>query len=97
MSNQILRRAGILGASASAAVVASVATAGPASADVPAGWPVADHMSASSLLLLILIIPVVLMLVISLLVLLPGVLRGEGLLPKAHKGEDDNLPATQSH
>lgn len=96
MSNQILRRAGLLGASASAAVVASVATAGPASADVPAGWPVADHMSAASLLLLILIIPVVIGVVISLLVLLPGVLRGEGLIPKAHKA-DDNLPATQTH
>ncbi|TQL70033.1 hypothetical protein FB381_3957 [Nocardioides albertanoniae] len=97
MSNQILRRAGILGASATAAVVASVATAGPASADVPAGWPVADDMSASGLLLLILLLPVVIGVVISLLVLLPGVLRGEGLIPKAHKGEADNLPATQTH
>ena len=93
MSNQILRRAGLLGASASAAVVASVATAGPASAEVPNGWPVADEMTASGLLLLILLIPVILTVVISLLVLLPGVFRGEGLLPKPHKDEDDNLPA----
>ncbi|MEU4454638.1 hypothetical protein AB0F44_25120 [Nocardioides sp. NPDC023903] len=93
MSNQILRRAGLLGASASAAVVASVATAGPASAEVPNGWPVAEDMTASGLLLLILLIPVILMVIISLLVLLPGVFRGEGLLPKAHKDEDDNLPA----
>ena len=82
MSNQILRRAGLFGASASAAVVASVATAGPASAEVPNGWPIAEDMTASGLLLLI-----------SLLVLLPGVFRGEGLLPKPHKAEDDNLPA----
>ncbi|MEU6137135.1 hypothetical protein [Nocardioides sp. NPDC047086] len=93
MSNQILRRAGLLGASASAAVVASVATAGPASAEVPNGWPVAEEMTASGLLLLILLIPVILTVVISLLVLLPGVFRGEGLLPKPHKAEDDNLPA----
>ncbi|MER7557179.1 hypothetical protein ABTZ46_09580 [Nocardioides sp. NPDC126508] len=93
MSNQILRRAGLLGASATAAVVASVATAGPASAAVPHGWPVAENMTASGLLLLILLIPVILMVVISLLVLLPGVLRGEGLLPKPHKAQDDNLPA----
>jgi len=93
VSNQILRRAGLLGASASAAVVASVATAGPASAEVPNGWPVADEMTASGLLLLILLIPVILTVVISLLVLLPGVFRGEGLLPKPHKDEDDNLPA----
>lgn len=93
MSNQILRRAGLFGASATAAVVASVATAGPASAAVPNGWPVSDDMTAAALLLLILLIPVILMVVISLLVLLPGVFRGEGLLPKPHKGEDDNLPA----
>ncbi|MEI7055358.1 hypothetical protein WBG06_06040 [Nocardioides sp. CCNWLW239] len=93
MSNQILRRAGLIGASATAAVVASVATAGPASAEVPNGWPVAEEMTASGLLLLILLIPVVLMVIISLVVLLPGVLRGEGLLPKPHKGDDDNLPA----
>jgi hypothetical protein len=93
VSNQILRRAGLLGASASAAVVASVATAGPASAEVPNGWPVAEEMTASGLLLLILLIPVILTVVISLLVLLPGVFRGEGLLPKPHKAEDDNLPA----
>lgn len=93
MSNQILRRAGLLGASAIAAVVASVATAGPASADVPSGWPVADDMTASGLLLVILLIPAILTVVISLVVLLPGVLRGEGLLPKPHKAEDDNLPA----
>jgi hypothetical protein len=93
VSNQILRRAGLLGASASAAVVASVATAGPASAEVPNGWPVAEEMTASGLLLLILLIPVILMVIISLLVLLPGVFRGEGLLPKPHKAEDDNLPA----
>lgn len=94
MSNQILRRAGLFGASASAAVVASVATAGPAGAAVPDGWPVAEEMTASGLLLLILLIPVILTVVISLVVLLPGVLRGEGLLPKPHKGDDDNLPAT---
>ena len=94
MSNQILRRAGLLGASATAAVVASVATAGPASAEVPNGWPIAEDMTASGLLLVILLIPVILVVIISLLVLLPGVLRGEGLLPKPHKAEDDNLPAT---
>ncbi|MGH3353514.1 MAG: hypothetical protein ACRDPS_22825 [Nocardioides sp.] len=94
MSNQILRRAAIFGASASAAVVASVAAAGPASAEVPNGWPIAEDMTASGLLLVILLLPAILTVVISLLVLLPGVLRGEGLLPKPHKGEDDNLPAT---
>ncbi|MFE6510917.1 hypothetical protein ACFVDI_26150 [Nocardioides sp. NPDC057767] len=93
MSTQILRRAGLFGASASAAVVASVAAAGPASAEVPNGWPVAEEMTASGLLLLILLIPVILTVVISLVVLLPGVLRGEGLLPKPHKPSDDNLPA----
>ncbi|MCA1983621.1 hypothetical protein [Nocardioides nematodiphilus] len=81
MTNTFARRALTLGA-AVAAVTAVVA--GPASADVPSGWSNPSDVNPLHLLSLILFIPVAAALVISFLVLLPGVLRGEGLLPKAH-------------
>ena len=82
MSNSIVRRALTLGA-ALAAVTAAVA--GPAAADVPEGWSNPSHVNPLHFIALILFIPVGIALVISFVVLLPGVLRGEGLLPKAHK------------
>ena len=82
MSNSIVRRALTLGA-ALAAVTAAVA--GPAAADVPEGWSNPSHVNPLHFLALILFIPVGIALVISFVVLLPGVLRGEGLLPRAHK------------
>jgi hypothetical protein len=82
VSNSIVRRALTLGA-ALAAVTAAVA--GPAAADVPEGWSNPCHVNPLHFIALILFIPVGIALVISFVVLLPGVLRGEGLLPKAHK------------
>jgi hypothetical protein len=66
-----------------AAVTAAVA--GPASAAVPDGWSNPSDVNPLHMLALLLFIPVGAAVVISLVVLLPGVLRGEGLLPKAHK------------
>lgn len=93
------RRAAAVAAAATALVVSSAVVAGPASADVPVGWPVSDKMTALNLLTIILFIPVVVAAIIALLVLLPGVLRGEGLIPKPPKaGEDHQPPApTQQH
>lgn len=92
------RRAAAVAAAATAVVVSSVVTAGPARADVPDGWPISDKMSALHLLTLILFIPVVVAAIISLLVLLPGVLRGEGLVPKPVKpGEEPQPPARSGH
>lgn len=82
VTNTFARRALTLGA-AVAAVTAAVA--GPAAADVPSGWSNPSNVNPLHFLALILFIPVGLALVISFLVLLPGVLRGEGLLPKAHQ------------
>ena len=82
MTNTFARRALTLGASV-AAVTAAVA--GPAAADVPSGWSNPSDVNPLHMLALILFIPVGIALVIAFLVLLPGVLRGEGLLPKAHK------------
>jgi hypothetical protein len=82
VTNTFARRAVTLGA-AVAAVTAAVA--GPASADVPSGWSNPSHVNPMHFLTLVLFIPVVAALIISFVVLLPGVLRGEGLIPRSHK------------
>jgi hypothetical protein len=82
VTNSFARRALTLGV-AVAAVTAAVA--GPAAAAVPDGWSNPSHVNALHFLALILFIPVAAGLVISFIVLLPGVLRGEGLIPRAHK------------
>lgn len=97
MSTQILRRAGLVGAAATAAVVGSAVFAGPASADVPTGWEVAHGFSVEKLLIVILVLPIIAAVVISFLVLLPGIFRGDGLIPKAPKGGGAQPPATSGH
>lgn len=82
VTNSFTRRALTLGA-AVAAVTASVA--GPAAADVPSGWSNPSDVNPLHMLSLLVFIPVGAALVIALLVLLPGVLRGEGLIPRSHK------------
>ena len=82
MTNTFARRALTLGA---AAVAVTAAVAGPAAADVPDGWSNPSNVNPLLFISLLLFIPVGAALVISFVVLLPGVLRGEGLLPKAHK------------
>jgi len=69
-------------AATTALVASSVAAAGSASAAVPTGWAPDEGMSVTLLLAVILFVPVACAIVISLAVLLPGVLRGEGLIPK---------------
>jgi hypothetical protein len=82
VTNTFARRALTLGAAVAAV---TVAVAGPAAAAVPSGWSNPSHVNPLHLIALIVFIPVGIALVISFLVLLPGVLRGEGLLPRAHK------------
>jgi len=72
----LLRRAAVTVGSFAAA---SVVLTGPALADVPEGWAPETHMSWGHLLLVVLVIPVALALVISLLVALPGLIKGEGV------------------
>ncbi|MEX0428332.1 hypothetical protein AB3X52_11940 [Nocardioides sp. DS6] len=88
----MIRRAAAVAAGTTVAVASSAVLAGPAGAAVPDGWAPEYHMNAVHLLAFILFIPVGIALVISLLVLLPGVLRGEGLLPKAPTGEQPPAP-----
>jgi len=73
------RRAVIVGATAAAVTTALTGSASAAGAD---GWSNPSSVSPISWLLVLLIVPVGLALVISFLVLLPGILRGEGLVPR---------------
>ena len=58
---------------------ASFALAGPAGASVPQGWSDPAPMPTGKFLLIILVLPVAASIVIALIVLLPGLLKGEGL------------------
>lgn len=75
----VVRRAAVVAAAGIAASAVAVGTAGPASADVPTGWSDPDPMSVGEMLLILVGIPVALAIVISVLVALPGLLKGEGL------------------
>ncbi|SFB76354.1 hypothetical protein SAMN04487968_101384 [Nocardioides terrae] len=77
----LIRRAAV---TAGSFVAASVVLAGPAMAEVPEGWAPDTHMSWGHLLVLILAIPAGLALVISLVVSLPGLVKGEGLTGGGH-------------
>jgi hypothetical protein len=79
------RRAATVGAITAAVTVAMT---GAASAAVPDGWSNPSHVNGISWLLVLLIVPVGAALVISFLVLLPGIMRGEGLVPRAARSND---------
>lgn len=79
------RRAAVLGATLA---TITAATVGSASADEISGWSNDPHVNPLHFLALILFIPLGLFIVISLVVLLPGLLRGEGLLPKPPHSPD---------
>ena len=61
-------------------------TIAPAAADVPTGWSQPDDMSWLALLGIIAGVPIVLAVIITVIVLLPSLLRGEGL-PKGSEVE----------
>jgi hypothetical protein len=81
------RRAATVGATLAAVTAATI---GAASADDPTGWSNPSHVPPMHWLLVLLIIPLGAALVISFVVLLPGILRGEGLLPKPFKDTDES-------
>jgi len=62
--------------------------AGPASADVPAGWPQADPVNPLHLLAVLVGGPVLIALVIAAAVYLPALARGERVAPGAPDLED---------
>lgn len=61
------------------ATLAVLALAGPAAADVPEGWSDPEPVSILPMLLLLGGVPILLFVVISVLVLLPGMRRGESV------------------
>lgn len=81
----IARRGAVL-ASVAGAVVLGLA--GPASADVPEGWSDPAPVSPLHALLLLGGVPLLLFVVIALLVLVPGLMKGERLTPGAASHED---------
>jgi hypothetical protein len=66
---------------ASFTAVAVAATAGPAAADVPEGWPEAEPVSVTSMLVILLGIPALVFVVIALMVSAPALARGESITP----------------
>lgn len=64
-----------------AAAASVLATAGPASAEVPEGWSDPDAVSVLQAVLVLAGIPLLLFLVISVLVYLPAMVRGERVAP----------------
>jgi hypothetical protein len=64
-----------------AAAATVLATAGPASAEVPEGWSDPDAVSVLQAILVLVGIPLLLFLVISVLVYLPAMVRGERVAP----------------
>jgi hypothetical protein len=87
----LARRAATLGATLAAVTAATI---GAASADVPTGFSQPSHVPPMHWLLVLLIIPLGAAIVISFVVLLPGMLRGEGLIPRrVETAKDDQPPA----
>ncbi len=73
---------------ATATLVALAGLAGPAAADVPEGWSDPEPVSVLPALLLLAGVPIALFVIIAVLVLLPGIRRGERLTPGAASHED---------
>jgi hypothetical protein len=60
---------------------ALVVAGGPAGADTPEGWPEAPPVDAVEAVLLLVGIPLLIFVVVTLLVVVPGVVKGERLTP----------------
>lgn len=88
MTSFARRAAAVYGVAA--VVASSILLTGPAGAGgaTPQGWANDPSVSPLQWLTVLLFIPLGIAIVISLLVLLPGVVRGEGLLPKPYTNEE---------
>ena len=65
-----------------------VAAGGPAGADVPEGWSDPDPVDPWHALLLLVGLPILLFVVITLIVVVPGIVRGERFTPGGQATED---------
>jgi hypothetical protein len=89
----LARRAAIVGATLATVATVSMGSAG--AADISGGFGQAPHVAPIHMLVIILFIPLAAAIVLSLIILLPGILRGEGLIPLPFKDSDD--PESRSH
>lgn len=76
-----VRRALVLAVSGITLLGLSVTLAGPAAADVPEGWPVADDVDELMVLAVFVGLPLLLALITAAAVYLPAVARGERVAP----------------
>jgi len=83
----VVRRALAAAIAVPAALVLSVALAGPAAAGTPATWPESDPVDFVSMILLFVGVPLLVFVVISALVLGPSLARGESLTPGGEEQE----------
>jgi len=67
---------------------ALVLAGGPAGADTPEGWPEAPPVDAVEAVLLLVGIPLLIFAVVTLLVVVPGVVKGERFTPGGQATED---------
>jgi hypothetical protein len=94
MTSFARRAAAVYGVAA--VVASSILFAGPAGAaggNGPQGWANDPSVSPLQWLTVLLFIPLGAAIVISLIVLLPGVVRGEGLLPKPFPKDETHQPS----
>jgi hypothetical protein len=87
----VVRRVATLSA---ASLTAFALMSAPALADVPNGWSQPPHVSPIHFLAIIVLIPAGIAFVIGGFVMLPGVLKGEGLAPKPYAApEHEDAPS----
>ncbi|KAA1418810.1 hypothetical protein F0U44_09990 [Nocardioides humilatus] len=89
MTSTAVRRLIAAAAPAGLAVAAILATAGPASADTPEGWPQEESIDFVHMILLLGGIPVLVFVVLFALVYAPALARGESVKP------GEQLPESQ--
>ena len=65
-----------------------VAAGSPAGADVPEGWSNPSEVDTVEAVLLLVGIPLLMFVVITLLVVVPGIVKGERFTPGGHATED---------
>lgn len=91
MTTLAVRRLVTAAAGIATLTATSVLLAGPASADVPQGWPDTDPVDPMHVILVLIGIPVLLFVVIVGLVYLPALIRGEDVTPGGATVEDQWL------
>ncbi len=91
LSRDAVRRLVAVTSGAALLTVASALLAGPASAEVPEGWPEPPSIDGLFVVGVLVAVPILLAVVIVVLVYLPAMMRGERVAPGAPSIEDQWL------